>query len=31
MVARSPGDARDFIGRFTERIRALAANQDLRA
>jgi PAS domain S-box-containing protein len=31
VIARqtAAGDAQDFIGRFTERIRALAANQDL--
>jgi two-component sensor histidine kinase len=33
VIARqtATGDAQDFIGRFSERIRALAANQDLLA
>jgi hypothetical protein len=29
LLATPPGDAQDFIGRFSERIRAPAANQDL--
>jgi two-component sensor histidine kinase len=29
LTQTATGDAQDFIGRFTERIRALAANQDL--